>query len=902
VLLDGNLLDAQRGRVVLMLAAFAGVAALFAIAMQRAIAPGGSAVIGIAIALLPIAAIVAWRAPLIFPYAAYVVLVPFDLLLTVPALGTAARLCGALSGAALAVWLVRRRALARPSAALVGWLAFVAWSAISIAWSIDPHDAPRETGTLAQVALLYAVVAIAPVTFADLRYVMAAVVGGGLAAAFFGIHELSHLSVAQQLISQASDRIPLLIGTQKLDINEFADSLLLPAAVAIVGAARAKNLAVKVGAIGVIGVLLYAMSLAESREAFVAVGLMLVYFMFAMRERWQLVAGAAVVAAASLLNGQLLRRFLAASATGGSGRPSMWRAGLEAFKHHWFAGAGSGSFSAAYNDVYLQVFQPYDMGWSRAAHNMLVENLVEYGIIGTGLLVLAIVLTFRSLPKLPQDHPLFGIRTALGGAMIGLCVAGFFVDLTTAKMFWLALSLVALVRNCAAMVSTAPVRVPAPRLPVTALFKPMTLVAVLAAAAALVPGRVFAAPQHVLTFLYYGQSFGKAAVNAKLSPAFMAAHADFIETSGFDNARVNDFKNAGGRFAATYIDPTFVPYCVPPFTEPAGFCAGQVGNLHPPAGAWFHDATGARVHRGDSYTGQYQEFLNPASPEARQAVVAWMNGFLRKSPSLDFFFADDSGSTLRGPDGTAASGMFYGFNAPGVEIAGDAAWIAGEDGLFSATPRRLILNGGDGFGPAYGGAFLRNPNVAGANHEGCFNSAYYRGPVGDDNGLWERQANGLLADLPFRKYSLCMMNGDPAPAARLYALASWWLTYEPQYSVAAPIAPAADGNAVFPEFDIVPTRPRETAGANVRDLARGGVFVREFAACFQRGVPLGGCAAIVNPSASARALPRLSGRYTRALVLADASSAAGGNVRWVARAGALSNAATIGPLQAEVLR
>jgi len=420
---------------------------------------------------------------------------------------------------------------------------------------------------------------------------------------------------------------------------------------------------------------------------------------------------------------------------------------------------------------------------------------------------------------------------------------------------------------------------------------------------------------HVLTFLYYNQSFGPTAVNAKLSAQFMAAHADFVESSGFDNRYVNAFKAAGGRFAVTYIDPTYVPYCVPPFVPPAGRCAGQIGDLGPGEQAWFHDANGARIHRGDSYTGQFQESLNPADALAREAVALWMNRYVAKSPNLDFFFSDDSGSTFGGPDGTPRSGMFYGFNAVGTEVRSDSAWIAGESALFTGAPRRLIINGGYGFKPAYDGVFLKNPNVAGANHEGCFNSAAYGGRVSDSKGEWTSQADGLLADLPFRKYSLCMMNGPPSASNRLFALASWWLTYDPKYSVAAPIAPGPDGNAVFPEYAIVPTAPQASAGGGRIDaLYRGGVYVREFGQCFQDGRSIGACATVVNPGTSAREVPALSRRYTRMLTLGDASTVSGGRAVWsIFRRGPETKAltamdrstivlGTLGPVQAMVLR
>jgi hypothetical protein len=156
----------------------------------------------------------------------------------------------------------------------------------------------------------------------------------------------------------------------------------------------------------------------------------------------------------------------------------------------------------------------------------------------------------------------------------------------------------------------------------------------------------------------------------------------------------------------------------------------------------------------------------------------------------------------------------------------------------------------------------------------------------------------LLADLPFKRFSFCMMNGTPAAAARLYALASWWLTYDPLYSVAAPIAPASDGTTIFPEFAIVPMQPRQTARGGIAGLARGGVYVREFASCYQAGVSIGRCAAIVNPSSRAVAIPALGAPYTRRLALEGGGMLAGGRATWRS----YSANRMLGPVQATIVR
>ncbi|HEV3091501.1 MAG TPA: O-antigen ligase family protein [Candidatus Cybelea sp.] len=424
---------------------------LFAAAMWAAVF-GASLGVSLALALLPLLLALSWSQPLLFPYGAYVMLVPFDLLLSIPQLGTVARLCGALSGVVLLLWLVRNRRIVLPGPAVAVWGLFVLWSCISNVWAPDWSNAMRESGTLLQLLGLYAIVSLVPAAPRDVAIVFGAVVLGGAVAAIFGIRELAHLSVAQQLINQVSDRIPLLVGASRLDINEFADSLLLPMALVSAGTVRTHSIPLKVCGVGVIAGLLYAMSLAASREAFVAVALMFGYFIAVLPERRQIIAIGVVLAGLAAGNGNLVARFLSASVSGGSGRLSIWTAGLAAFRQHWTFGSGSGSFATAYDQVYLKIFQPYDMGWSRAAHNMLIQNGVEYGIVGLLLLATAVILTIRTLPKLRTDHPLFGMRAGVVGAILALSVAGFFVDLTTAKFFWLALALAALLR--AAVVAT----------------------------------------------------------------------------------------------------------------------------------------------------------------------------------------------------------------------------------------------------------------------------------------------------------------------------------------------------------------------------------------------------------------------------------------------------------------
>ncbi|HTD33380.1 MAG TPA: hypothetical protein VK665_06965 [Candidatus Elarobacter sp.] len=365
----------------------------------------------------------------------------------------------------------------------------------------------------------------------------------------------------------------------------------------------------------------------------------------------------------------------------------------------------------------------------------------------------------------------------------------------------------------------------------------------------------------------------------------MARYADFAEDDAAnDPTRLTAFKRAGGRFAVAYTDPAYAAYCHPPFTAPAGRCEGPVGRLLTGnEDAFFHGRDGTRVRRFVDNHFLYQEALNPKSAAARRAWRATGEAILRAAPLVDYFMADDSGGPLHARDMTPQSSHFYEFNDAGTEITADEefrdAWIA----YLSAAPRPLIVNGYDpGTGlPSYGGAILRAPLVHGALHESCFRTE--EGIRTDVYDRWRFTEDSLLANTGMQRYAVCFMMGRPTPATRLYALASWWLTYDPRWSVAAPVDPVPGRSAILPELDLVPLSPARTATQHVADLrTERGTYVREFGACFDAGRAIGECAAVVNPTAADAPLPRLAGRYAHALALDDADVLSGGRARFTA--------------------
>jgi hypothetical protein len=405
-------------------------------------------------------------------------------------------------------------------------------------------------------------------------------------------------------------------------------------------------------------------------------------------------------------------------------------------------------------------------------------------------------------------------------------------------------------------------------------------------------------PAHAATWYYYAINH----VNESIPATWMAAHADYVEDDGYAADHAEAFKDAGGKYAVAYTDPAYVPYCYAPFVAPVKPCDGPIGNHVTDESAWFHGPDGGRVHHFVSNEFQYQEALNPASPAARDAYTAYTQHLIAHSPKVDYFLADDTGGTFTGPDGTPLTGRFYGYNAAGVEITSDAQFIPANQQMLAAAARPVFVNGYDVATrlPSYNGVWLDSKNVAGNEIEGCFHYTDNGTETiaGDKAGKWAGNSNGLLAVIAHRSLALCMMTAPATPSNRIYMMASWWMTYTEPYSIAAPEGPTPDGFTVRPEYDIVPRQPRTTATTDVAALRSAtGAYVREFAACYQAGTPIGPCAAVVNASSSPVAMPSLSVTYSRTLAVDDRSAYTGGQASWTATV-----PSQLAPLSAVVLR
>lgn len=404
-----------------------------------------------AVAAAPVLAWIAWARPLIFPYGLYVVIAPLDVLTSTGShQGTIARLLGLLSGAALLLFAIRTRSLRMPPRAIVVLALLCGWMALSTLWSAAaPADAGREAATLLEIAGLYLAIAAFPTQKRDLPVVLGSILIGGVVAAGIGAYEF-HAAGAREVENlQDFHRISVTIGRASLDPNMYADSLLLPFAIALTWFARSRRALWSLAALAAMGIIVIAIALAGSRDATIGLGIVTVSLIVMLRayRRVLLPTFAMIAVALALYPNAILRA--AEDAGGGYGRTSIWDLGITGFLQHPIVGWGSGSFGAVYDRLYVRVFERYDVGWHMASHDLFIHYGVELGAIGLVLVLAWCVSQWMLARSLPATGVIGDVRAICLASLGALAFAALFIDLFDVKFVWIAFALVAQARSAA---------------------------------------------------------------------------------------------------------------------------------------------------------------------------------------------------------------------------------------------------------------------------------------------------------------------------------------------------------------------------------------------------------------------------------------------------------------------
>ncbi len=391
-------------------------------------------------------------------------------------------------------------------------------------------------------------------------------------------------------------------------------------------------------------------------------------------------------------------------------------------------------------------------------------------------------------------------------------------------------------------------------------------------------------PLHIHGAMAWYQGEG---LNKDIPATWMAQHYDMTEQGDAGGTYANAFMAAGGKYAIAYSDPEIMPGCFSPFATAngakPGTCTGTfAGALNGTESAWLHDSSGNRLHvtaNGTQVNGQWQDRDNPNYSGLPSAYRAYENTVIVGTRTNAFEIDDIQSQYIPSYFGFKFGATSREFNALGSSA--NATWLAAQERIIAAAPKPVLLNGIVTSGST---ALITQPNVLGVMLESCASTNNTVGIVGS---VWVANMNELLLITnSLHKDAVCVNYGTTVTGgttARVYALASWWLTYNPTYSVNLIDIPTSDGHEVYPEHGIAVSSPLTTATSSIATLHTStGVYLREFSSCTVSGVAIGACAAEVNSDAVTHSVPATHFKYGHYLVLSTKSWYLGGTVSWAA--------------------
>ncbi len=415
-----------------MLAAVASAAILIGIAAGR-----GLWFLLPAVALIPLF----WRWPVQMALGGVALLLPFEGITLVSG-GTR----GVMSIAfVVSMWVVFAVGLAggrlqKPSAAALWCGGFIAWSAATLLWAVNPAVGLDHLATVVGVFLFFLVVSSLRVTEKEFDWLMAATLLGGMAAALYSLYQFRQ---GLSFTSRETVRATLVSGDTYVNPNRFAIRLLLPLAFALAYYVSARSRLGKILALSAAGLTCLTLLFIESRGTLIAAGVLILVFTLRIKMLRTIIPIALLAAAMVAATPAIIKRFQGDDR--GAGRYDIWLVGLKLAQRYPMIGAGLSNFPVVYTDL-AGAGQRLYMRQENDSHNIYLEVAVEQGVIGLFLFTMALVAQFVSLRRARRrfaERP--AVMAACEAAFCSLLVAGLFGNILWDKTFWLSWTFLAFV-------------------------------------------------------------------------------------------------------------------------------------------------------------------------------------------------------------------------------------------------------------------------------------------------------------------------------------------------------------------------------------------------------------------------------------------------------------------------
>jgi O-antigen ligase len=377
--------------------------------------------------------------PFIFPFGLYVLLLPFDNVLSIIGTATLTKFLGILTILILLFKGGFEKKLRRPDNAAFWWILFMIYAVFSLSWAIKSDNPFEGMPTVIGLFTFYLVVASYKIQKSDFDTLKVSILIGGFIAAVYVIYGFA---IGQ---SHGVDvRSTVKVGESTSDPNTIAFSLLIPTSVCIQMIIENKN-KVKKGLLwAVFIIILFSIIVTGSRGGLLGTGAIIIIYILSMKKRisYGIIFIILAIILLSFTPDYFMERWRGALDSGGAGRTTIWYVGFKSLEKYWAFGAGLHNFTTAYSEF---AFFDISKGWDREAHNIYIEILVELGIVGFSLMILAMMKHYQIMQSRFVRYN--SNSTMLKASFWAVLVSSFFLGTTWHKSFWLLWMLIIMYKN-----------------------------------------------------------------------------------------------------------------------------------------------------------------------------------------------------------------------------------------------------------------------------------------------------------------------------------------------------------------------------------------------------------------------------------------------------------------------
>jgi O-antigen ligase len=389
------------------------------------------------IALLPGTIYISLSRPFVFPFGLYAFLLPFEgvLVVTDASQGpgpTITRFLGLFTILVLVAKGAVEKKLKSPDKIATWWTLFILYAFLSVVWAIQPEFVYPRLPTALGLLLVYLVVSSYQVQKNDYETIKTMALMGGFLTALIMVYQfVSSTAIAS--------RMALSMGDVESGLNKQGFDLLIPMAIGIGKMMEDKTKLWRKGVFGLMVVVcIFAVIITGSRGNLSAVlGMVLVCIVSVKGLKNKiLISGLFVLATALIIPfipPFVIDRIQEAISSHASGRSDIWFVGWKSLEKYWFFGAGLDNFTKAYTEFIA--YTPVFIGVDRASHNIFVGLLVELGLVGISIMLVAMITHYRAIRTelLQSDND----RLMLYAAFWGIIISGLSQDILWYKSFWL---------------------------------------------------------------------------------------------------------------------------------------------------------------------------------------------------------------------------------------------------------------------------------------------------------------------------------------------------------------------------------------------------------------------------------------------------------------------------------